>query len=74
MATRAKKSETNKFTLGEQQRPLDFGLIGGFSHLVSGTTKPSSTHAILVTAAPMFTTQAVDIPAPYVVANDSYLT
>lgn len=39
---------------------------------MSGRTNPSSTHAILVTVAPMFTTQAVDIPTPYVVANDSY--
>lgn len=41
------------------------------AHLVSGTTNPSSTQAMLVTAAPIFTTHAVDIPAPYVVARDS---
>lgn len=58
--------------LDKQQRQLNFGSNRRFSHLVSGTTNPSSTHAILVTAAPIFTTQAVDIPAPYVVANDSY--
>ena len=50
---------------------LHFQSIEDASHLVSGTTNPSSTQAILVTAAPIFTTQAVDIPAPYVVAKDS---
>lgn len=34
-------------------------------------TKPSSTHAMLVLTAPMSTTQAFEIPAPYVAASDS---
>jgi hypothetical protein len=41
-------------------------------YLVSGNTIPSSTQAIFVVVAPMFTTQAFDIPAPYVAASDSY--
>lgn len=52
------------FDAGQAQPQGDFLSIGGFSHLVSGTTSPSSTQAILVTAAPRLTTQAVDIPAP----------
>ena len=58
--------------MSDKQWQLNLGQIKTFSHLVSGTTIPSSTHATLVTAAPRFTTQAVDIPAPYVVAKDSY--
>ena len=63
---------TRSSDAGQPQLQLNFGPKKGVSHLVSGTTSPSSTQAILVTAAPMFTTQAVDIPAPYVVAKDSY--
>lgn len=63
---------TRSSDAGQPQLQLNFGPKKGLSHLVSGTTSPSSTQAMLVTAAPMFTTQAVDIPAPYVVAKDSY--
>lgn len=65
------ESEMTRLEL-DQQRQLNLGPNKRIPHLVSGTTNPSSTHAILVTAAPRFTTQAVDIPAPYVVAKDSY--
>jgi hypothetical protein len=34
------------------------------AHLVSGKTIPSSTQAIFIVVAPMFTTQAFVIPAP----------
>jgi len=52
------------FDVGQPQHQRNFGPKKWYSHLVSGTTSPSSTQAILVTAAPRFTTQAVDIPAP----------
>lgn len=41
-------------------------------YLVSATTKPSSTQAMLVFTTPMSTTQAFEIPAPYVDAKDSW--
>ena len=40
-------------------------------YLVSGSTSPSSTQAMLVVVAPMSTTHAFEIPAPYVAASDS---
>lgn len=43
------------------------------SDLVSGMTSPSSTQATLVLTAPKSTTQAFEIPAPYVAARDSCL-
>src|SRR6266508_4421474 len=43
-----------------------------FGYLVSDNTRPSSTQAILVFIAPISTTQALEIPAPYVAASDSY--
>ena len=65
-------SEINHLMLSSRNASLISVPKKGLAYLVSGTTSPSSTQAILVTAAPMFTTQAVDIPAPYVVAKDSY--
>ena len=47
------------------------GISLGPEYLVSESTTPSSTHAMLVFVAPMSTTQAFDIPAPYVAASDS---
>ena len=43
---------------------IDPSTWNGRTRLVSGTTIPSSTHAILTVVAPMSTTQALDIPAP----------
>lgn len=43
------------------------------SDRVSGTTKPSSTIAMLVFEAPASITQAYEIPAPYVALMDSYI-
>ena len=45
--------------------------ISLWPNLVSGITKPSSTHAMLVVVAPMSTTQPLEMPEPYVAAKDS---
>ena len=56
--------EINQLMLVNRSAQRNFGPKKVCPHLVSGTTNPSSTQAMLVTAAPRFTTQAVDIPAP----------